>query len=57
MDRHTLQITRKFEFFRQTFKKNTELSNFVKIYLVGEDIWTDTHDEANTRFSQFRELA
>jgi len=33
------------------------MSNFVKIHPVGADIWTDTHDEANTRFSQFRELA
>jgi len=40
-----------------SFSKNTETTNFVKIRPVGADRRTERHDEANTRFSQFRERA
>ena len=48
--------------FLTDFSKNTQISNFMKIRLVGAalfhvDRWTDRQDEANSRFSQFRERA
>jgi hypothetical protein len=47
--------------FRQTFK-NAQILNFTKIHPVGAKLFhadgqTDRHDEANGRFSQFRERA
>jgi len=47
--------------FSTKFSKNTHVSNFVKIRPVGAsgdwrtDRRTDRHDEANRRFSWFRE--
>ena len=43
------------------FSKNTQVSGFMKIRLVGAELFildrqTDIHDEANSRFSQFCEL-
>ena len=46
----------KLEFSRQTFKKS-ETSSFIKMHPVLLDGRTDGHDEANSRFSQFRESA
>ena len=48
--------------FLDRFSKNTQISNFVKIRLVGADLFhadgrTDSHDEANSRFPQFCEAA
>ena len=44
------------------FSKITQISNFMKICPVGAELFyvdrqTDRHDEANSRFSQFCELA
>jgi hypothetical protein len=44
--------------FSTDFSKNTQISNSVKIRPVGVELfhadrWTDTHDEANGRISQF----
>ena len=44
--------------FRDIFSKNIGISNFMKIHPVGAELlhvdgWTDRHDEANSRFSQF----
>jgi hypothetical protein len=58
----------KFEFSRQIFEKSS-VSNFMKIHPVGAELFhadkqadgwtdpTDTHDEVNNRFPQFRERA
>ena len=48
--------------FLGEFFKNTELSNFMAIHPVGTEMfhadrWTDSHDEANSQFSQFCERA
>jgi len=44
--------------FLERFSDNTEISNFMKIRPVGDELFhaegrTDRHDEANSRFSQF----
>ena len=46
--------------FSTDFRKNIQISIFMKLCAVGTemlhaDIRTDGHDEANRRFSQFRE--
>jgi hypothetical protein len=55
----------KLEFSRSTIK-NTQISNIMKIHLVGAEVFhaadrtderTDKHNEANGRFSQFSERA
>jgi hypothetical protein len=48
--------------FLDRFSKNSEISNFTKILLVGAELFTvdrqmDGHDEANSRFLQFFESA
>ena len=51
-------------FWAVFFSKNTQISNFMKIRLVGAELfyadrldgWTDRSDKANSRFSQFCEL-
>jgi hypothetical protein len=48
--------------FLDRFSKNPQISNFVNIRLVGAVLFmlggrTDKRDEANSRFSQFRERA
>jgi len=52
--------------FLDRFSKNTQISNFIKIRPVGAELFhadgrldgqTDRHDEANSRFLQFYELA
>jgi len=46
------------ETFSTDFFKNTEISNFTKICLVGAELLhTDRHDEANSHFSQICECA
>jgi hypothetical protein len=49
----------KLEFVWQIFekKKNTEVSNIMKIRPVGADRWMDRNDEANSRSSQVCERA
>jgi hypothetical protein len=47
--------------FSRDIKKNTQISNFMKIRPVGTELFhadgrTYRHDEANSRFSQFCEL-
>ena len=51
-------------FFSTDFrkKKNPQISNFIKIRLVGAELFdadgrTDRHEETNSRFSQFCEGA
>ena len=41
--------------FINTFLKNTQISNFIKIDPMGAccSLWTDGHDKTNRRFSQF----
>jgi len=42
--------------FIDSFSKNTQLSNFMKIRFVGAEFFhADRRDEANSRFSQFCE--
>ena len=46
--------------FLNTFSKNAHISNLMKIRPVGVELfhadrWTDRHDEANSRSSQFCE--
>jgi hypothetical protein len=48
--------------FLERFSKEAQTSSFIKIRPVGaellrEDVQTDGHDEANSRFSQFCERA
>ena len=52
----------KLDFPRKIFGKNPQMWNFMKIRLVGAELFhagvqadgrTDRHDEANSRFSQF----
>jgi len=52
--------------FSADFRKNTQISNFMKIRRVGAELFradgrtdgqTDRHDEANSRFSKFFEHA
>jgi len=48
--------------FATDFRKNPQISNFMKIRSVGAELFqtdgqTDRHDEANNGFSQFCELA
>jgi len=48
----------KLEFSRQILE-NIQVSNFMKIHLVGAELFhadrqTDRYDEANSRFSQMR---
>jgi len=54
----------KLEFSRDIFEKNTQILNFMKILIVGaelfhDDGWTegrtDRHDEANISFLKFCE--
>jgi hypothetical protein len=47
----------KLEFSRQIFENYTDI-NFMNIRLVGIEFFrADRHEEANSRFSQFRERA
>ena len=50
----SILIKLKFSFL---FSNNIQISNFMKIFPVGVELFqagrTDTHDEANSRFSQF----
>jgi len=44
--------------FLDRFSKKFQISNFIKIRPVGAELfhvdrWTDGHDDANSRFSQF----
>ena len=57
--------SKKIELLRHILK-NTQISNLIEIRLVGAGLvhadrrmnwWTDRHDEANSRFSQFCECA
>jgi len=46
----------------KTFAKNTQISKLTKIHSLGTEMFhanggKDRHDEANSRFSQFRERA
>jgi hypothetical protein len=41
----------KLEFSRQILEKKAQISSFIKI----QSMWTDGHDKANSRFSQFSE--
>ena len=51
--RYSCPILMKPEFPRQSFK-NTQISNLVKILLVGAELFhADRHDETNSCFSQF----
>jgi hypothetical protein len=48
--------------FTESFPKNIEIPNFMKIRPVAAELFhadgrTDGHDEADSRFSQFRERA
>jgi hypothetical protein len=48
--------------FNDRLSKNPQISNLMKIHLVGAELFhadqrTDRHDEANSRCSQFRERA
>jgi len=48
--------------FNDRLSKNPQISNLVKIHLVGAELFhadgrTDRHDEANSRCSQFCERA
>jgi hypothetical protein len=52
----------KLEFSLRIFKKNTQISNLMKIRPVGAELFhvderSDRHDEANNRIPQFRERA
>ena len=52
----------KFEFSGQNIEKNFQISNLMKIRLVGPKLFhaagqTDRYDEDNSRFSQFCERA
>jgi len=52
----------KFEFSRQIFSKNTEISNLIKMRPVAAQLFhadgqTDKHDETDSRFSQACERA
>jgi len=60
------QILMKLEFSLHIFKKNIQISNFMKIHPGGAEVFhadrwvdgqTDGHDEANSYFSQFCECA
>ena len=58
---YSYQILVKLEFSRRIFE-NIQISNFMKIRLMGEELLyvvgrTDRHDEANSRFSKFCECA
>jgi hypothetical protein len=59
--RYSCHILMQFDFF-DSFSKNTQISNFMKIPPVGSELFradgqTDKHEEANSRFSQFCESA
>jgi hypothetical protein len=46
--------------FLEDFQKNTQISYFMKIQPVGAELFHadgQTHDEANSRFSQFSKRA
>jgi len=48
--------------FLDSFHKNTQMTNIMKIRLVGAELFhadrrTDGHDEENSRFSQFCECS
>jgi len=50
----------KLELSSTVFRKNSQISNLIKIGLVGAELFhadgqTNRHDEANSRFSQFCE--
>jgi len=65
--RYSCPIVMELEFFfLDRFSKNPQISNFMKIRLVGAEMFhmdgqmdgrTDGHDGANNRFSQFCERA
>jgi hypothetical protein len=50
----------KFQFFPNTFKKNAQISDLMKIHPVGAELFHEdgqierqTHEEANSHFLQF----
>jgi hypothetical protein len=48
----------KLELTREIFEKNIAIPNFMKIHPVaGEWLFSDRHDEANSRLSEFCEHA
>ena len=58
MYRCSCQILMKLEFFSTDFRKNIQISNFMKIRQVGAELFhahgqTDRHDDANSRFLKF----
>jgi len=60
--RYSCQIFNKNWIFLKDFQKNSQISNFKKIYsveteLFHEDRQTERPDEDNSRFSQFCERA
>jgi hypothetical protein len=40
-------------YFLNSFSKNTQIQNFMKICPVGTELFHDGHDEANSRFRNF----
>jgi hypothetical protein len=54
-DCYSCHILKKLDFSGQRFSKNTEISNFVKIFPADEQ--TDRYDETNSRFSPLCEGA
>jgi len=55
---YSCRVLMKLEFSRQILGKNTPVSNFMKMRLVGAEFFrTDRHDEANSRSSQVCERA
>jgi len=55
--RYACQMLKKLDFFRQVFNSRQTL-NFNRIRSVGAELFhTDRHDEANSRYLEFRERA
>jgi hypothetical protein len=59
---YSCPILMKLESSTQIFKKNIQISNFMKIHPVGDELlhadrWMDRHDKAKCCFLQFYECA
>jgi len=58
--RSSCEIFMTLDFFLDRFSENTQISNFMKIHLVGADLFhadgrTWRHDESDSHFSRFCE--